>query len=61
MAGDNDQNNDAQGGANPTGQSTAVVTRIQSEKFDTNDPTSWFSRFEATLRINRVPAPEQYD
>lgn len=60
MAGD-DPNNDQQGGANPAGQPIAVVTGIQSEKFDTNDPTSWFSRFEATLRINRVPPPDQFD
>lgn len=57
MAGDDDN----QGGANPSGQPIAVVTGMQSEKFDTNDPTSWFSRFEATLRINRVPPPDQFD
>lgn len=60
MAGD-DPINDNQGGANPSGQPIAVVTGMQSEKFDTNDPTSWFSRFEATLRINRVPPPDQFD
>lgn len=44
--------------SNPT---IIVVGSHRIERFDTEEPISWFIRFEATLRINRVPPIDYYD
>lgn len=39
----------------------APITFLLTEKFDAEDPTSWFQQFEAKLRIAHIADDAQYD